>query len=254
MKEHSFFVYCQADTEPLRFVLVRCYGPQHLDLSAASPHSIRELTYDQDIRNFLFILGDCSIEQRRSESKHDGNDQQLHPIPQRLRMLLRSVGSRPKSCPRPVECICCDDQYDCHCAYRDNMMNDNINGAYLCLVRPGYEILLKGDQSSKSKERSHPRQKTKPKSYRRRAKGLSFTSSHDFDNRFARPVEGMCLNIPLGNKRHQAPGKVIESGKVADAKALALEDAEPLLHEGIIHEQCTGTKWHTKRGWVANQA
>lgn len=64
----------------------------------------------------------------------------------------------------------------------------------------------------------------------------------------------MRLNFPLGNKRHQALGEVIQTGKVADAKTLALEDAEPLLHEGLIHEQWTGTKWHTKRGWVANQA
>src|SRR5258708_1164800 len=40
------------------------------------------------ICNFLFIVGNCSIEQRCSESKHDGNDQQLQPIPKRFPWLV----------------------------------------------------------------------------------------------------------------------------------------------------------------------
>ena len=58
----------------------------------------------------------------------------------------------------------------------------------------------------------------------------------------------MRLSIPFEDIGHKPLGQVIQGSEVADAQSLPLENAKPLLHKGIIQEQCVGREWQTKRG------
>lgn len=69
-------------------------------------------------------------------------------------------------------------------------------------------------------------------------KSLSLILRHDFSGRFGRPVERMCMSIPLRDKGHQLSSQVIQVSEVADTQPLALHNAEPLLdliHSGAVH-------------------
>ena len=62
---------------------------------------------------------------------------------------------------------------------------------------------------------------------------MGLVLGHDFGSRFGRPVEGMSMRIPFGDKSHQPFSKMIQGSPVTDAQTLALDNAEPLLD--LIH-------------------
>ena len=79
--------------------------------------------------------------------------------------------------------------------------------------------------------------------------GPSRCVSHDLRDRLRGPVDRVCALVPCGNKLFERGLAHHWRRKVCDAATLPWQ-TENHGSTGFIHEQWTGVKWQTKRGWL----